>query len=300
MKKSYLIFGVFLLIFFLLSSISALYVDANENKIPVELLKNYTSVYPKPVYVNHTTSIKIRLYNAGINDTVATLKAISYNDCLKVFPYGDAPVYLAGKSYKDYTFQAMSNKTGDFIVTIELWYNNTKIDTETVSIEVNKPIKIIDIFSDLKSEEILLGVLFFITFFCILVAYWKAYLFEYFKNPSDSFLGIMIGYVILSVLVFNKAAKFLGYTYFDSFNISISFISLAFIFSIISIILIITKVKYYLLLSNIAFFMLALSFVIQFLVPKESINSLLYMLQLGASLLLGILIDILRHRNKSD
>ncbi|MHA1253435.1 MAG: hypothetical protein ACTSRP_25900, partial [Candidatus Helarchaeota archaeon] len=198
-------------------------------------------------------------------------------------------------------FQAISNKTGDFIVTIELWYNDTKIDTETVGIEVNKPIKITDIiFSDLELEEILLGALFFIALFCILIAYWKAYLFEYFKNPSDSFLLIIIGYITSSLIVFNKVAKFLGYIYSGSFNISIPFISIAFMLSITSIMLIVTKIRYYLFFSNVAFFMLALSFVIQFLAPNESINSLLYVIQLGISLLLGISIDILRHRGKSD
>lgn len=103
----------------------------------------HTQLIKQKVMVNETVNLKIGIYNP-VNKTLSVMVRIDiFDDYVNCFPSNESVVLLPPKKYsasfKETEFILKPLKDGSYPISIQLWWNNTCVDHEILTLEVQKP-----------------------------------------------------------------------------------------------------------------------------------------------------------------
>ena len=138
-----------------------------ESQQKVSISKTSTAVSPSSLYVNDSATLSVVISNSGQNDTPIVLRVTGVG--LDISPGENRSMIIPPGSTTIY-YGVRSNTTGTFIIEIELWIQEHKVDTSTSTVKFSEPIQ----WRDLTSYETRVGIVYLIAGFTILSAYVRA------------------------------------------------------------------------------------------------------------------------------
>jgi len=138
-RHSFKVFPMITLVFFLAITVS--YIAKSLEEIPY-IDKYYTKITDPKVTTNETAILKIRLYNP-INETFSVIIRINiFDGSVDCFPSNESVILLSPSNYlassKETEFVLIPHKAGSYPIEIQLWWNDTYVDSKILTLEVQE------------------------------------------------------------------------------------------------------------------------------------------------------------------
>ncbi len=274
-----------------------------QQEIPVSIDKNRTRfVYGKTEF-SKTAELTVAIKNYGKNDTLVTLRVHGEN--LEIFPEGNKTANLPGESTMSTTnfgYFITSNKTGEFHVIVELWYQEQLIDFHPLLIEFHEPSEPINIIpKNLSLYQLQLFFIYVLAGFSIILIYIKTFT-DWSFNKYYWILGIFLVAAYLAITPVSRGLESLisqSEGKVEPILVIILFLSIGMIISLIGKLGGIRKISAYdysLVLANISLFLLPLPLIFNWIMPPDWVHPYLVLINIAISLVFTYVLHIISEK----
>ncbi len=274
--------------------------------------ENCSGIDPNPVQLNQTTSLRICVENIGQQDLFCSIRILSEQACVDVFPVSEQNVTIFAQKRSYFYFSTRSNETGIFPIEVELRFQNNQTDFHILNLQVTDKKEM-----DLISYEFRVSFAYFFSFFTIVIVYfawfWKKGEDNRTDNESTAMLWIMmvlctIMWIVYAIDIYNGTLyAVLARLIAPSIGRIELIIALAFILSIVSWILMPRRLEYSVKLANILLFMITIPVVLDWLLipnvpsPATLAGRIIWQLiEIVVAFFVGYFLDLVFSRKKQD
>jgi hypothetical protein len=171
---------------------------------PIHIVKAESSVSPNPASINQSVVVKICLYNLNESEVPCVLKFSAVND-LSIYPSGEQNVTVLGKGHgyispsyarTYFYFTVISNRTGSYPITVELWYGAKQVDFYSAALQIQEEQQF-----DILSYDFRLSFVYWMALFSVGIVYLKVLYDEEKLGDWSGFWKLGLSYLLCLLIV---------------------------------------------------------------------------------------------------